>query len=223
MEQALKLNNGYVGEHLYNEVKHQLDVLQQFIGTTTIQEIERLKEIEKKASVLEARLKEKDKAIILLKDEADKRVKMVKEAVERQMTAEKEQSLKYKDKNMRSKVIKPLLEENERIKDENNRLKVTNEDLMEQHKKTHKMLEDVLNKQDKILEIISSGGTVEDIKEIIIDETSIEDEMTKIKELLQSGKNQKQIAAEIYPKLTLASAQNKVKRRIDRMKREGKL
>lgn len=231
--QVRQLTPGFVPESTYEEVRQQLDLLKSFIGQVSIDEIKRLQGIEKELAVVKAQLQEQRKANADLKVESDKRASLVKASTLRDAEIEKGKAVKNKEYNMRERVVKPLKKEKEQVEIQRDEAEKRYQELLKQHQLTHKKLDDVLANQEKekeklqeILEIINSGASIEEVKQEvkkIISDDDIEGQIAKIKELLSQGLNQKQIAGILYPTLALTSAQNKVKRRIDKMRKEGLL
>lgn len=180
---------------IIEQLETENKLLKEFIGKSSIDEIHRLQEVEKKLAVCQAQLVEKDKAYNDLKAESDKRVKLAKDSAFRIAEGEKKEAVKNKEYNMRKLEVKPLKQEVERKEKEIETLKVSNEDLMRQHEKTHSMLQDMSEKIDKILGILASSDTIEEARQEVKKVVSSSDDRYKIiHQMIQEGKTNQQTA-----------------------------
>lgn len=196
---------------LVEQLQQENKLLKEFIGQASIDEINRLKEVEKQLAVCQAQLTEKSKAYQDLKDEADKRVKLARESAERQGEQKRIQSLKDKDYNMKSKVVKPLRTKITELETENKELRVTNEDLMNKLGDMQDFLSDFRqeNKEllDKIIGIITSASSIEEARQEVkkITRTAnpskedIRKECDYIHQMLSQGWLKKDIADKLWP------------------------
>ena len=195
---------------LIEQLQQENELLRGFIGQVSIDEINRLKEVEKQLAVCQAQLTEKDKSLADLKSETEKRVKLARESAERQGELQRQQSLKDKEHNMKSKVIKPLKEANKKLETENKELKVSNEDLMHRLEEMHQLIQDFRaeNKSmlEQVLDILASSSSTEEasikIKNLKPDKSSgrtIEEECNIIHDMLQQGYEKQDIATYLWP------------------------
>lgn len=195
---------------LIEQLQQENELLRGFIGQVSIDEINRLKEVEKQLAVCRAQLTEKDKALVDLKSETEKRVKLARESAERQGELKRQQSLQDKEYNMRSKVIKPLERVKEKLETENKELKVSNEDLMHRLEEMHQLLQDFReenkNMLEKVLDILASSSSTEEasakIQEMKPAETSgmsSHQECDIIYDMLKQGYKKQDIAMHLWP------------------------
>lgn len=211
-------------KRLYDEQKDKIEYLEGFIGDSTVEKIKadkekietlsnRVTQQDKEIAVLSNTVKEKDNTISLLREQRDKEIReaedRIKIQLERSKGAEIREAVKSAKSNeafkIRQNEVKPLKAQYEAL------LEHIGETTDRTDKNVLGLIELVTNGFNKIEQLISKGGTQEEIKEAVeevkrdtiskISKDDIVEECKEIHRLLSEGKTQKEIANLMYPDL----------------------
>lgn len=209
---------------LYDEQREKIEYLEKFIGDSTVEKIKadrkmietlnkKVVEQDKQIAVLSNTVKEKDNTICLLREQRDKEIReaedRIKIQLERNKEAEVRESVKHAKANEAFKVrqneVKPLKAQYEAL------LEHIGETTDRTDKNVLNLIELVTNGFNTVEQLISKGGTQEEIKEAVeevkrdtiskISKDDINEECRKIHSLILEGKTQKEIANIMYPNL----------------------
>ena len=210
---------------LYDEQKEKVEYLEKFIGDSTVEKIKqdrrmietlnkKVSEQDKQIAVLSNTIKEKEAAIGLLREQRDKEIEEAKNLVriqlERDKEAEVRESVKHAKANEAFKVrqneVKPLKAQYEAL------LEHIGETTDRTDKNVLNLIELVTNGFNRVEQLISEGGTQEEIREAVEEvkrdtiskinnKEDIIKECREIHSLLEQGKSQKEIANIMYPDL----------------------
>lgn len=202
---------------LYDEQKEKVSYLEKFIGDSTVESIkadkEKITQMDKQIAVLNNSIKEKDSTISLLREQRDKEIREAEDRIRIQLERSKEAEIREKVNSaksneafkVRQNEVKPLKAQYEAL------LEHIGETTDRTDKNVLSLIELVTNGFNKIEQLISKGGTQEEIKEAVeevkrdtiskISKDDIADECLRIHNLLLEGKTQKEIANIMYPDL----------------------